>query len=111
MFIPVFWKPNCPHATLASGAPKASSHTVPHTLLLQTSIRPSLALVPPTSLISPWVHAVNLRRNIDYFTKYFVFCYTVDSEWYIKQYNVLYRLVAITKPLNSIKEQLIVYVI
>lgn len=51
--LPVSENPSWRHTTVASTALKASSHTVPHVLLLQTSTRPSRLLAPPTSLISP----------------------------------------------------------
>ena len=57
MFKPVAENPACLQATRASTAPQKSSQTVPHWLLLQTSTRPSVALAPFTSLISPVVQA------------------------------------------------------
>ena len=45
--------PSCLQATLASGTPHMSSHTVPHLPYRQTSTRPSFGRVPPTSLIPP----------------------------------------------------------
>ena len=49
--LPVALNPSCLQATVASSVPQRSSHTVPQTLLLQTSTRPSLAFRPPRSLI------------------------------------------------------------
>ena len=48
--------PSCPHTTLASMASQASSQTVPHVSLMQTSIRPSKRSVPPTSRTCPVLH-------------------------------------------------------
>ena len=56
--LPVEANPSCRQATLASGVPQKSSHTVPHTLLLHISTRPSLEFDPPRSLISPWTQPV-----------------------------------------------------
>ena len=55
--------PSCLQTTLASGAPHKSSHTVPQTLPLQNSTRPSLTLAPPTSLKSPFEHAMKELHN------------------------------------------------
>ena len=52
--VPVGKNPNCLQATLASGVPQASSHTVPHALLLQISTLPSPRFLPPRSRISPF---------------------------------------------------------
>ena len=46
--------PNCAQTTLASESSHRSSQTVPQTLLLQNSTRPSV-VVPARRLISPWV--------------------------------------------------------
>lgn len=45
--------PSCRQTTVASLVPHKSSHTVPHTLLLQYSTRPSVGMLPLTSLTSP----------------------------------------------------------
>lgn len=53
--IPVETNPSCLHTTTASMLPQESSQTVPHTLLLQISTRPSVIAVPPTSRKAPFV--------------------------------------------------------
>lgn len=53
-------KPSCLHTTLASGMPHSSSQTVPQVLPMQSSTRPSLVLLPPTSLRSPWTQPWHL---------------------------------------------------
>ena len=53
--VPVETNPSCLHTTTASFAPQESSQTVPHTLLLQISTRPSVIAVPPTSRKAPLV--------------------------------------------------------
>ena len=60
--IPVPEYPSCLQATLASLAPKASSQTVPQAFPLQTSIRPSRAVVPPTRRIAPWAQTAKGGR-------------------------------------------------
>ena len=47
--------PSCRHTTVASAFPQKSSHTVPHSLLMQISTLPSLAMIPPTSRSWPGV--------------------------------------------------------
>ena len=59
IYIPSELNPSCRQATIASGVPQASSHTVPHTSLLQTSTRPVMLVSPPWSLMSPWTHTKN----------------------------------------------------
>lgn len=51
--LPVVGKPSCLQTTIACLISKAKSHTVPHAPLEQSSTRPSIAVVPPTSLTSP----------------------------------------------------------
>ena len=48
--------PNCLQTMTASGGWNLSSQTVPHTLSIQTSTRPSLGFDPLTSLVSPSLH-------------------------------------------------------
>lgn len=62
--LPLDEKPSCLQATAASKALQKSSHTVPQALLLQTSTRPSLELLPPTSRMSPVVQANSDSKNI-----------------------------------------------
>lgn len=52
-FLPSLENPSCLQTTFASVRPQPSSHTVPHSLLLQTSTRPSNTSLPPASLTSP----------------------------------------------------------
>ena len=51
--LPVVGKPSCLQTTSASLISHESSHTVPHTPLEHSSTRPSIGVVPPTSLKSP----------------------------------------------------------
>ena len=53
--------PSCLQTTRASLVPQRSSHTVPHSLSIQTSTLPSVSFDPPTSLISP---SVQLTKEI-----------------------------------------------
>ena len=53
--IPVVENSSCRQTTVASGVPQKSSHTVPQTLLLQISTRPSRLEGPPLNLKSPLV--------------------------------------------------------
>ena len=46
--------PSCLQTTLASLASHPSSHTVPHSLLIQISTLPSKGLKPPDNLTSPY---------------------------------------------------------
>ena len=67
IYKPVPANPSCLHATLASGAPQKSSHTVPHwLLLLQISTRPSLGFAPPWSLMLPFVHVPTSGREFNH---------------------------------------------
>jgi len=56
--------PSCRQVTLASTTPHESSHTVPQTWLSQISTRPSDAVVPPTSLMSPSAHTETRTKEI-----------------------------------------------
>jgi len=47
--------PSCLQATRASKELQKSSHTVPHMLKRHISTRPRSGLVPPTSLMLPWL--------------------------------------------------------
>lgn len=51
--LPAEESPSCLHTTLASLLSQPLSHTVPHLLLRQSSMRPSRAVVPWTTLTSP----------------------------------------------------------
>ena len=51
--IPVVGSPNCLQTTWASAVSQKSSQTVPQTLLLHISTRPSDDEDPPTSLRAP----------------------------------------------------------
>ena len=53
--IPVETNPSCLQTTTASLVLHESSQTVPQTLLLQISTRPSVAEVPPTNRSAPLV--------------------------------------------------------
>ena len=55
-FPPVRWYPSCTQATPASTALQKSSQTVPQAWLSHTSTRPSRAVLPPTSRMSPLLH-------------------------------------------------------
>ena len=55
--IPAAENPSCLQTTLASRLVHPSSHTVPHTLSMQISTRPSRVLRPDCSLTSPSVHS------------------------------------------------------
>ena len=55
MLVPVKGRPKLLQTTLASLESQLSSHTVPHTPLMQISTLPSLADWPPASWIVPWV--------------------------------------------------------
>ena len=56
-----FGSPSCLQATAASTDPqKPSSHTVPHSLLMQISTCPEVE-VPPWSLIAPRVQVVSVH--------------------------------------------------
>ena len=59
--LPCGENPSCLQATAASEPLQKSSHTVPQALLLQTSTRPSFALEPFTSRISPVVHPIKMQ--------------------------------------------------
>ena len=61
--LPVEANPSCRQATLASGVPQKSSHTVPHTLLLHISTRPWLEFDPPRSLMSPWTQPTHIQSK------------------------------------------------
>lgn len=61
--IPESLKPSCLHATLASLVDQESSQTVPQTLLLQTSTRPSRLFAPSLSLIAPCVQAIRELKS------------------------------------------------
>ena len=67
--VPVGENPSCLQATLASGVPQASSHTVPHVLLLQISTLPSPRFLPPRSRISPFEQRATImmeeKKNIN----------------------------------------------
>lgn len=62
-FSPVVENPSCLHTTVASGVPQASSQTVPHWLLLQTSTRPSSGVFPLASRMAPWVQGAAERER------------------------------------------------
>ena len=68
-YLPVGENPSCLQATLASGVPQASSHTVPHVLLLQISTLPSPRFLPPRSRISPFEQRATImiekKKNIN----------------------------------------------
>lgn len=53
--LPVELNPSCLQTTTASLALQKSSQTVPHTLLLQISTRPSVIAEPPTRRRTPLV--------------------------------------------------------
>ena len=57
-------KPRCLQTTRASVVLQESSHTVPHTLLILTSTRPSRGLLPPTSRTFQFPVDVGIARNI-----------------------------------------------
>ena len=59
--VPVSLNPNCLHATLASLVDQKSSQTVPQSLLLQISTRPSRLFAPSLSLMSPCVQAASVK--------------------------------------------------
>ena len=63
ILIPVGEKPSCLQATLASGVPHESSHTVPHCMLLQISTLPSIEFDPTRSLMSPFEQRANEMRS------------------------------------------------
>ena len=56
--------PSCLQTTVASLTPQASSHTVPQVPLWQNSTRPSLSVLPPTSLTSPDVQFPALAKKM-----------------------------------------------
>ena len=56
--LPAVGKSSCLQTTSASLISHESSHTVPHTPLEHSSTRPSIGVVPPTSLKSPVAHGV-----------------------------------------------------
>ncbi len=58
-FVPVVEYPSCRHTTVASAEPQESSQTVPHSLLMQISILPSLGMLPPASRMSPVEHGAS----------------------------------------------------
>ena len=53
-YLLVVMNPSCLHTTLASLLSHPSSHTVPHSLLIQISTLPSKGLKPPDNLTSPY---------------------------------------------------------
>ena len=81
MELPVETNPNCLHTTTASLVSQELSQTVPHTLLLQISTRPSVIAVPPTSRKAPlvvelhvWAAKQKGVMNTYYFTQYSQHC-------------------------------------
>ena len=69
--------PSCLQTTRASLVPQRSSHTVPHSLSIQTSTLPSVSFDPPTSLISPSVQLTKekLIQHLFHTVKYSLFTY------------------------------------
>ena len=53
-YLLVVMNPSCLQTTLASLLSHPSSHTVPHSLLIQISTLPSKGLKPPDNLTSPY---------------------------------------------------------
>ena len=53
-YLLVVTNPSCLQTTLASLSSHPSSHTVPHSLLIQISTLPSKGLKPPDNLTSPY---------------------------------------------------------
>lgn len=56
IYIPTGENPSWEQTTPASKSSQLSSHTVPHSSLIQISTRPSYSDEPPTSLTSPVLH-------------------------------------------------------
>ena len=78
MELPVETNPSCLHTTTASLVFQESSQTVPHTLLLQISTRPSVMAVPPTSRKAPLVVELHVwaaikERHYEYLLFYTIF--------------------------------------
>ena len=63
--LPESLNPSCLHATLASLVDQKSSQTVPQSLLLQISTRPSRLFDPSLSLMLPCVHTVSAYKQND----------------------------------------------
>ena len=60
---PLVEYPSCRHTTVASVLPQESSHTVPHSLFMQISTLPSLAMLPPASRSWPVVQGAVYVQN------------------------------------------------